>query len=78
MQNNLRKACQNRATIVIAHRLSTVMMADEIIVLGRLKKDDLGTVVENGTHIELLKKGGVYAAMWEAQTAGSDVEDESK
>lgn len=75
MQSNLREACQNRTTIVIAHRLSTVMMADEIIVLGRLEKDDLGTVVEKGTHVELLKKGGVYAAMWEAQTAGSDTED---
>ena len=52
-----------RTTIVIAHRLSTVVHADRIVVL------EAGQVVESGTHAELLRKGGVYAEMWARQAA---------
>ncbi|GAA0459506.1 ABC transporter ATP-binding protein/permease [Sphingomonas molluscorum] len=54
---------QGRTTIVIAHRLSTVVHADRIVVL------EAGQVVESGTHAELLRKSGVYAEMWARQAA---------
>ncbi|MBM7406894.1 ATP-binding cassette subfamily B protein [Sphingomonas sp. JUb134] len=54
---------QGRTTIVIAHRLSTVVHADRIVVL------EAGQVVESGTHGELLRKNGVYAEMWARQAA---------
>lgn len=69
MQANLREVCRNRTTIVIAHRLSTIMRADEIIVLGKDEKDEtLGSIIERGTHSNLLQQGGAYAEMWEMQT----------
>jgi ATP-binding cassette subfamily B protein len=61
IQDALDRVSQGRTTIVIAHRLSTVIGADEIIVL------DAGLIVERGTHGELLAQGGVYAAMWDRQ-----------
>jgi ATP-binding cassette subfamily B protein len=51
-------------TLIIAHRLSTVVHADEILVLHR------GAIVERGAHAELLELEGAYAAMWRAQQAG--------
>ena len=61
IQEALKKVSENRTTLVIAHRLSTVIDADEIIVLDR------GQVAERGTHQELLTEGGVYASMWNRQ-----------
>ncbi|MCA3555446.1 MAG: ABC transporter ATP-binding protein/permease [Aestuariivirga sp.] len=61
IQAALRKVSENRTTLVIAHRLSTVVDADEIIVLER------GQVAERGTHDELLAGNGIYAAMWNRQ-----------
>jgi ATP-binding cassette subfamily B protein len=60
---NLREISQSITTLVITHRLSSVVHADEIIVL------ETGTVVERGTHASLLRQHGRYAAFWEAQQA---------
>ena len=62
--NNLRELSRSTTTLVIAHRLSTVVHADEIIVL------DGGTVAEHGTHSRLLCQNGRYSAMWKAQQRG--------
>jgi ATP-binding cassette subfamily B protein len=61
IQDALDRVSKGRTTIVIAHRLSTVIGADEIIVL------DAGAIVERGTHAGLLAQGGVYAQMWDRQ-----------
>jgi ABC-type transport system involved in Fe-S cluster assembly fused permease/ATPase subunit len=61
IQDALDRVSKNRTTLVIAHRLSTIIGADEIIVL------DQGTIVERGSHHELLAKGGLYASMWNRQ-----------
>jgi ATP-binding cassette subfamily B protein len=59
----------NRTTLVIAHRLSTVVNADEIIVLSA------GVIAERGTHAELLAKSGLYAQMWNRQLEASEIEE---
>jgi ABC-type transport system involved in Fe-S cluster assembly fused permease/ATPase subunit len=61
IQESLRTISQGVTTLVIAHRLSTVVDADEIVVL------DSGRVVERGRHADLLARGGVYAMMWARQ-----------
>jgi ATP-binding cassette, subfamily B, heavy metal transporter len=61
IQDELVRVAENRTTLVIAHRLSTIVAADEILVL------DHGTIVERGTHRELLAHGGLYASMWNRQ-----------
>jgi ATP-binding cassette subfamily B protein len=61
IQVELNRLARTRTTLVIAHRLSTVVEASEILVLeGR-------RVVERGTHMRLLAAGGVYAHMWRLQ-----------
>lgn len=66
IQKSLREVSQGRTTLVIAHRLSTVVDADEILVL------DAGRVVERGTHANLLTSDGIYAAMWRRQQESTD------
>ncbi len=61
IQASLEEVAANRTTLMIAHRLSTVVHADEILVLEH------GRVVERGTHAALLAKDGLYAAMWRRQ-----------
>ncbi|XP_036400991.1 ATP-binding cassette, sub-family B (MDR/TAP), member 6a [Megalops cyprinoides] len=58
IQASLAKVCANRTTIVVAHRLSTIIGADQILVLNE------GQIAERGRHDELLAKGGLYADMW--------------
>jgi len=67
IQANLREISRHHTTMIIAHRLSTVVEADEIIVLGG------GRIVERGSHAELLSQGGRYAAMWKAQANELDL-----
>ena len=55
---------KGRTTLVIAHRLSTIRNADLIVVM------DKGVIVEQGTHSELVAKGGLYAALERTFTAG--------
>ena len=65
----LNKISNNATTMVIAHRLSTVVDADEIVVM------DNGQIVESGTHTNLLSMNGLYHRLWEMQK--SDVHPES-
>ena len=58
IQRAFAKLAENRTVIMIAHRLSTVVGADQIVVL------DQGRVAERGTHAELVEAGGLYASMW--------------
>ncbi len=66
--DTLDEVSRQRTTIVIAHRLSTVVDADEIVVL------DAGRVAEQGSHAELLAKDGLYAEMWARQQAEKEEE----
>ncbi|PWB18001.1 ABC transporter ATP-binding protein/permease [Comamonas sp. JNW] len=61
IQQELQKAAQGKTTLVIAHRLSTVVDAHEILVM------DAGRIVERGTHAQLLAQGARYASMWALQ-----------
>lgn len=66
IQAALGKVCSDRTTLIVAHRLSTIIHADEICVLKE------GSIVERGTHQELLKMNAVYADMWNQQLQNGD------
>ncbi|MFS8037965.1 ABCB family ABC transporter ATP-binding protein/permease [Xanthobacter sp. AM11] len=66
IQDALDRVSEGRTTLVIAHRLSTVVAADEILVLAD------GRVAERGCHAELLARGGLYAALWNRQREAED------
>lgn len=66
IQSELRTAAQNKTTLVIAHRLSTVVDAHEILVM------DAGRIVERGPHAQLLAANGRYAEMWAMQQQASE------
>ncbi len=72
IQSALDVVSKNRTTLVIAHRLSTVINADEIIVL----KD--GQIAERGTHAALLDRNGLYASMWNRQREATQAEEHLK
>ena len=61
IQTNLDEISSGRSTLIIAHRLSTVVSADRILVL------DDGRIIEHGTHQQLLARGGLYADLWQEQ-----------
>jgi ATP-binding cassette subfamily B protein len=66
IQRNLAEVARGRSTLMIAHRLSTVVDADEILVLEE------GRIVERGSHADLMRKPGRYAEMWRRQQADGD------
>jgi ABC-type transport system involved in Fe-S cluster assembly fused permease/ATPase subunit len=68
IMENLRELSRFNTTLIIAHRLSTVAHADQIVVI------DTGAVVECGTHQALLEVSGKYAALWRAQQRGSSMQ----
>lgn len=61
IQTSLERVCENRTTIIVAHRLSTIIHAHQILVMKE------GEVMERGTHDELLQLNGFYADMWHQQ-----------
>jgi ATP-binding cassette subfamily B protein len=69
IQEELKSAARNKTALVIAHRLSTVVDADQILVM------EAGRIVERGTHTELLAAEGRYAQMWALQQSGADAPD---
>ncbi len=71
IQETLHRVEQGRTSIVIAHRLSTVVDADQIVVL------DAGRVAERGTHNQLLRRGGLYTEMWARQQSEGEEQAEA-
>jgi ATP-binding cassette subfamily B protein len=69
IQDALERVARERTSLVIAHRLSTVVHADNIVVLDR------GEIVEQGTHPELLAEGGLYASLWERQREADEARE---
>ena len=67
IQTAIARLLQNRTSIVIAHRLSTVLRADQIVVL------DGGRIAETGQHKELLARGGLYAQLYQEQFGHADL-----
>ncbi len=64
IQTSLYRLMENKTVIAIAHRLSTIAAMDRLIVM------DKGKIVEQGSHQELIKQGGIYAQLWAHQTGG--------
>ena len=72
IQESLYSLMQDKTTLVIAHRLSTLLHMDRIIVF------DQGKIVEDGTHTELLDKNGLYKTLWDAQVGGFLLDNKSE
>lgn len=66
LQRNMAAICKGRTVFIIAHRLSSVRQATGIVVLDR------GRIVEGGTHLELLRKSGLYARLWNMQSGSTN------
>ncbi|TPI32132.1 ABC transporter ATP-binding protein [Mesorhizobium sp. B3-2-1] len=69
IQENLYKLMQGKTVIAIAHRLSTIAAMDRLVVM------DQGRVIEEGSHEELVARGGLYAQLWQRQSGGFLLED---
>lgn len=72
IQAELDQLSQNRTALVIAHRLSTVVGASEILVMDR------GRIIERGNHVALLQKGGAYARLWQLQQSSEHSEERER
>lgn len=70
IKQSLHELMQNKTTLVVAHRLSTLLNMDRILVFKK------GAIVEDGTHSELLAKGGMYKTLWDAQVGGFILENQ--
>jgi ATP-binding cassette subfamily B multidrug efflux pump len=70
IQNNLDELMQGKTVLAIAHRLSTIAALDRLIVM------DEGRIVEEGTHAQLVAKGGLYSELWARQSGGFLAVDE--
>ncbi len=66
IQDAFWKVAHNKTTIIIAHRLSTALRADKIVVMNK------GKIIEEGSHRELTEQKGLYAYFWDLQTSGND------
>ncbi|TIW50624.1 MAG: ABC transporter ATP-binding protein, partial [Mesorhizobium sp.] len=64
IQENLYRLMQGKTVIAIAHRLSTIAAMDRLVVM------DKGRVIEEGSHEDLVAKGGLYAQLWQRQSGG--------
>jgi ATP-binding cassette subfamily B multidrug efflux pump len=64
IQQSLYTLMEGKTVVAIAHRLSTIAALDRLVVM------DAGRIVEQGTHAELLAKGGIYARLWSHQSGG--------
>ena len=69
IQENLYKLMQGKTVIAIAHRLSTIAAMDRLVVM------DQGRIIEEGSHEQLVAKGGLYAQLWQRQSGGFLLED---
>ncbi len=70
IQENLYTLMEGKTVIAVAHRLSTIAAMDRLVIM------DKGRIVEEGTHQELLRKGGLYASLWQRQSGGFLVDGE--
>jgi ATP-binding cassette subfamily B multidrug efflux pump len=70
IQENLYRLMEGKTVIAIAHRLSTIAAMDRLVVM------DKGLIIEDGTHEELIAKGGLYAQLWQRQSGGFLLHDE--
>jgi ATP-binding cassette subfamily B multidrug efflux pump len=71
IQSNLDELMQGKTVLAIAHRLSTIAALDRLIVM------DQGRIVEQGTHSELVSRGGLYSELWARQSGGFLAADEA-